>query len=138
MTTAIIDNGIFEYASQWEKQFEGYLDFIGGHGKRKTTFVHDLSLAEPFGSDAVKDTDRRVMKEWLSNYKYIAEYIMGLNFKCNMWARHAELADDERMKAKCNEFSSLYADLFYSAQDKAYKHHESNDEAVSYLFHYLD
>ena len=138
MTTTIIDNGIFEYAAQWEKQFEGYLEFIGGHGKRLTTFVSDLSLAEPFGTKAIKDTDKRVMGEWLSNYKYIAEYIMSLNFKCNMWSRHAELATDERMKARCEEFSKLYADLFYTAQDKAYEHHEKDEEAVSYLFHYLD
>lgn len=138
MTTINIDNGIFAYANAWEKQFECFLDFIGGHGERKTTFVKDLSLAEPFGTDAVKDTDRRVFEEWMDNVPHIAEYILSLSFKANMWSVHAEKATDERMKERCNEFAQLYTELFYSAQDKAYKHHENNDEAVSYLFQYLD
>ena len=50
--------------------------------KPMTTFYEDLSIADMFGIDAIKDTFKRVFVEWKDNYKYITEFIMALNWKC--------------------------------------------------------
>lgn len=47
----------------------------------KTTFFSDLSIAECFGVNAIKDTYNQVIKEWGSNIVYITEFTMCLNHK---------------------------------------------------------
>ena len=49
--------------------------------KPKTTFYTDFSIAEWFGIDAVKDTYERAFKEWKSDYIYLTELAMCLNWK---------------------------------------------------------
>ena len=46
-----------------------------------TTFFEDFTTAEKFGLNAVKDTFNRAFKEWKSNYKYLTELTMVLNWK---------------------------------------------------------
>ena len=46
-----------------------------------TTFYSDFSIADNFGIDAVKDTYKRAFKSWKSNYKYLTELVMVLNWK---------------------------------------------------------
>lgn len=46
-----------------------------------TTFFEDFTIAEKFGLNAVKDTFNRAFKEWKSNYKYLTELTMVLNWK---------------------------------------------------------
>lgn len=70
-TTGIVINlpkwGIEEYA--------GYTP--------KTTFWQDFSIAERFGEKAVRDTFRRAMSAWKSNYVYLTELVLVLNHKLN-------------------------------------------------------
>ena len=46
-----------------------------------TTFYEDLSIADHFGVEAVKDTYKRVFQYWSSDYRYITEFTMALNWK---------------------------------------------------------
>ena len=65
-----------------------------------TTFFEDFTIAEKFGIDAVKDTYNRAFKEWKSNYKYLTELVMILNWK--IW-QHYE---------KNDELATLYNSLW--------------------------
>lgn len=46
-----------------------------------TTFYEDFSIADMFGASAIKDTYNRAFKEWKTDYKYLTELIMVLNWK---------------------------------------------------------
>ena len=46
-----------------------------------TTFYEDFSIAEEFGEDAIIETYDRAFEEWKTNYKYITEFVMILNWK---------------------------------------------------------
>ena len=50
----------------------------------KTTFFDDFSIADKFGTAAIKDTYKRAFNEWKNNYVYITELWMLLNNKCLM------------------------------------------------------
>lgn len=60
----------------------------------KTTFYNDFSIADRFGADGVKDTYKRAFKEWKSNYEYLTELVIVLNWKIWEWYEkgNAELA----------------------------------------------
>lgn len=45
----------------------------------KTSFYRDFSIADNFGTDAIKDTYDRAFNEWKTNYKYLTEFVMVLN-----------------------------------------------------------
>ena len=47
----------------------------------KTTFFADLSIAECFGEQAIRDTYSSVIKEWGNDIEYITEFVMCLNHK---------------------------------------------------------
>jgi len=53
--------------------------------KQITTFFQDFSIADNFGVDAINDTYKRAFKEWKSNYKYLTELVMVLNWKLWQW-----------------------------------------------------
>lgn len=46
-----------------------------------TTFFEDFSIADRFGLDAIQDTYNRAFKEWKSDYKYLTELVLILNWK---------------------------------------------------------
>lgn len=118
---------VFVYAAACEQMFENYLKEQSGY-ERKTTFYSDLSIAEAVeGIEGVKDTYKRVMKEWLSDIKYITEFCMALNIKS--W----QMADEGR-----NDLGRLYSDLFYKCKDEIYEHYDGNSEALEYFFNTTD
>ena len=88
--------------------------------KQITTFFEDFSIADNFGIGAIKDTYNRAFEEWKTNYKYLTEFVMVLNWKC--WQHHQ----------KNNEYSELYAKLYYKAHDYACNHLKG-DELTYYL-----
>lgn len=75
-----------------------------------TTFWTNFSIADHFGSEAVRDTWRRAFREWKSDYKYLTELVMVLNHKIwehwnngnepmarvynSLWERTAAYADE--------------------------------------------
>lgn len=77
----------------------------------KTTFWSDFSIADAFGTSAIKDTFDRAFREWKSNYIYLTELVLVLNWK--IW-EHYEKGNEA--------VSRLYDGLWSKAQDYAYKH----------------
>ena len=92
--------------------------------KPMTTFYTDFSLAENFGVDAIKDTFDRAFAEWKTDYKYLTELVMVLNWKIaehyesdmeiakiynNLWAQ----AD----KYACSNLKGIELDYFYRTTD---------------------
>lgn len=93
--------------------------------KSFTTFYSDLTIADCFGIEAIKDTYNRVVRDWFDNTEYFTEFVMSLNYKC--W----------EMYDKGNEaLSRLYGDLFQQAQDKVYD--EWDKEAADYYWRTTD
>ena len=73
-----------------------------------TTFWEDFTIAELMdGADGVKDTYKRAFEEWKTDYKYLTELVMVLNWK--IW-QHYE---------KKPELAKLYEDLYYKADGYA-------------------
>lgn len=71
--------------------------------KPKTTFWQDFSIAERFGTNAVKDTYRRAFEEWKTDYIYLTELVMVLNWKIWQHYEHNE------------ELATLYNNLWETA-----------------------
>ena len=70
-----------------------------------TTFYMDFSIADKFGLEAIQDTYNRAFEGWKSDYKYITELAMVLNWKCWRWY---EVKDD---------YSRLYTELFHKLDE---------------------
>ena len=72
----------------------------------KTTFWMDFTIADKFGIDAVKDTFKRAFSEWKTDYIYLTELTLVINWKC--W-QHYE---------KNNiEISKLYSEYYYQLRE---------------------
>lgn len=72
----------------------------------KTTFWMDFTIADKFGIEAVKDTFKRAFSEWKTNYIYLTELTLVINWKC--W-QHYE---------KNNiEISKLYSEYYYQLRE---------------------
>ncbi len=71
----------------------------------KTTFWTDFSIADMFGVNAVKDTYKRAFEEWKSDYKYLTELVMVLNWK--IW-EHWE----EGREALAETYDELWRDTY--------------------------
>lgn len=69
------------------------------------TFYMDFSIADKFGLSAIRDTYNRAFEGWKSDYKYITELAMVLNWKCWRWY---EVKDD---------YSRLYTELFHKLDE---------------------
>lgn len=89
-----------------------------------TTFYTDFSIADGFGVDAIKDTYKRAFEEWKSDYKYLTELVMVLNWKIaehyesNM--EYAKVYNDLWAKADayaCEHLKGAELDYFYSTTD---------------------
>ena len=75
--------------------------------KQFTTFFQDFSIADLAGTKAIQNTFDRAFKEWKSQYKYLTELVMVLNWKS--W-EHATTRP---------EYSELYVDLYHKAREYA-------------------
>lgn len=72
----------------------------------KTTFWMDFTIADKFGIEAVKDTFKRAFSEWKTDYIYLTELTLVVNWKC--W-QHYE---------KNNiEISKLYSEYYYQLRE---------------------
>ena len=79
----------------------GYLGY-----ETKTTFFGDLSIAEWYGDESVKETYHNVVESWGGSVEFFTEFVMCLNHKG--WEHHQLGKNDEkRMK-----LSKLYFDLY--------------------------
>ena len=83
--------------------------------KPLTTFWQDFTIADMFGTNAIEDTYRRALKEWKSDYKFLTELVMVLNWK--IWEYY-----------EVNEtVARLYNDLWMEAQEYALDHLVGNE-----------
>lgn len=89
-----------------------------------TTFWEDFSIAERFGKNAIMDTYKRAFEEWKTDYKYLTELVMVLNWK--IWQWHEKNEDIAR----------IYNDLWMKASEYAVTH--LKDEELSYYFRVTD
>ena len=71
--------------------------------KQITTFFEDFSIAENFGKKAIEDTFVRAFKEWKTDYKYLTELVMVLNWKIWQWYE------------KDDELAQLYSTMWETA-----------------------
>lgn len=86
----------------------------------KTTFWSDFTIADAFGIDAIKDTFNRAFKEWKSNYIYLTELVMVLNWK--IWQHY-----------KTNELiARVYNDLWEKADAYACENLKGNELTYFY------
>ena len=90
----------------------------------KTTFFEDFSIAEAFGIDAVKDTYNRAFAEWKTNYVYLTELVMVLNWK--IW-QHYETNEP---------LARVYNDLWMKADEYAVNH--LNGDELTYFYRTTD
>ena len=92
----------------------------------KTTFWSDFTIAEMVsGIDGIKDTYNRAFNEWQSDYVYLTELVMMLNWK--IWYHH----DTGNMK-----LAELYNELWEKTDQWALEHLAG--EAKDYFLRTLD
>lgn len=120
---------VLEYAARAERAWEMLMQELSGY-ERKTTFYSDLSIADCFGTDAVKDTYNRVLKEWMHNIEYITEFALCVNHKS--W-EHASYTDDAH-----KQLGELYAELWYEISDKIHEYYKDDEKALDYFFQVTD
>lgn len=89
-----------------------------------TTFDMDFDIAERFGIKAIKDTYERAFNEWKSDYKYLTELVIVLNWKIWQWFN------------KNNDIGRVYDDLWKKTQNYAYNNLKG--EELTYFWRMTD
>lgn len=89
-----------------------------------TTFYMDFSIADGFGISAIKDTYKRAMDAWKSDYKYLTELVMVLNWK--IWEHYES---NERL-------ARVYNDLWKKADLYATEHLKGDE--LTYFYRTTD
>lgn len=92
--------------------------------KPMTTFYTDFSIADCFGLDAIQDTYNRAFESWKSDYKYLTELVMALNWKIWEWYE------------KDNQKAKLYNDLYVEADTYACENLQG--EELKYFYETTD
>ena len=92
--------------------------------KTITTFWEDFSIADRYGTNSIKDTFNRAFNEWKSNYKYLTELVIVLNYKSWYY--------NERN----DTYSQLYAQLWEKAD--AYACDNLTGEELEYFYSTTD
>ena len=114
---------VFVYATLCERMFEDFLNSVGM--TRRTTFFADLSVAEWCeGAKGVKDTYKRVFKEWKNDVVYMAEFVIALDQKIWMHYEHNK------------ELAQVYSGLWMECEDFCREHFKGVE--LSYYYKYLD
>lgn len=89
-----------------------------------TTFYMDFSIADNFGENAIRDTYKRTFEGWKTNYKYLTELVMVLNWK--MWEHYKTHP----------EFVEVYNELWEKADEYACEN--LHGEEVDYFYRTTD
>ena len=106
--------------------------------ERITTFYSDLSIAEWYGINSIKESFRDITKSWISDYKFYTEFILCLNWKIWEWY-HEEGEDSNKiLDHKNNEVANVYNDLYYKAMEFFEKRYGEDDEVMQYYFEVTD
>ena len=95
-----------------------------GFYKTFTTFWMDFTIADTFGTGAIRDTYNRAFKEWKHDYKYLTELVMVLNHKIWEWYEKNEA------------IAGVYNDLWEKAS--TYACENLMGEELSYYYRVTD
>ena len=98
------------------------LDFCGY--ETITTFGNDFDIAEAFGAGEIRDTYNRAFNDWKTDYKYLTELVLILNWK--IWQHNEEN----------EEYARLYNDLWTAAD--SYAQDNLTGEALEYFYRITD
>lgn len=98
------------------------MDFCGY--ELLTTFGNDFDIADAFGADAIRDTYNRAFNDWKTNYKYLTELVLILNWK--IWQHHEQN----------DEYARLYNELWEAAD--SYAQDNLTGEALEYFYRITD
>ena len=66
----------------------------------------DFTIADKFGIEAVKDTFKRAFSEWKTDYIYLTELTLVINWKC--WQHYEQ---------NNIEISKLYSEYYYQLRE---------------------
>lgn len=114
---------IFQYAEVCERMFEKQLEEIGY--ERKYMFYRDLSIADRHDEKSVKEMYNKVVISCISDVKAFTEFVLSLNYKT--WEMNA--------RGRSN-YVNLYSELFYKANELAYK--TFNGEDLNYYYNIIE
>lgn len=89
--------------------------------KPMTTFYEDFSIADRFGEIAVISTYKNAMRCWKSDYKYLTELVMVLNWKS--WEHY-----EKGNTILCQTYTNMY----YEARDYALDNLKGDEFAYFY------
>ena len=93
--------------------------------KMVSTFPSDFTIADKFGENAIRDTFNRAFNEWKSNYVYLTELVISLNWK--IW-EHYEKGNQEIAK--------VYNELWEQADNYACENLKG--EALKFFYRVTD
>lgn len=102
-----------------------FKEFMAENGYEvQTTFWEDFSIADRFGTSAIKDIYNRAFNEWKHNYKYLTELILVLNHK--IW----QYCESDTCTAK------LYDSLWRKTEQYALENLKENE--LDYFYRVTD
>ena len=84
----------------------------------KTTFGNDFDIAEAFGLDAIRDTYNRAFNEWKTDYEYLTELVLILNWK--IWQHYEHNNDMAELYNSLWQEADTYARDNLKGQELAY------------------
>ena len=114
---------ILERAAREQAGFSRSIYELSGY-ETITTFWADLTIAEAYGIEGVRDTYRRVNESWRDNYRYYTEFVLVLNHKIWYWYE------------KNDALARLYDELWREADQWAADNYTG--EAYEYYFNVTD
>ena len=116
-------NQIHQYAGRLQQLFTDALKKSSGY-ETISTFYGDLSIADVYGIDAIKDTIKRVKEQWFNDYKMFTEFVLALNHKSWEWNARTEV------EGWSEEIEKLYIEQYYYFDDYCLDNYK--DEALDY------
>ena len=118
-------NKVRTYVAKSETWWRALLNTASGY-EPKTTFFADLSIADCFGENGVRDTYNRVIQEWGNNIEYMTEFVLCLNHK--IWQLY-----------EVNEpLARIYDELWRKASRFVEENKNFSKEDLSYYFQVID
>lgn len=90
------------------------IEVLNGYTPR-TTFYEDFSIADHFGTLAVRDTYCRAFNTWQNNIEYMTELVMVLNWK--IWEHHS----------RNYMLAEMYDELWRNADQWVLDHFDGDD-----------
>lgn len=91
----------------------------------ETTFWSDFTIADMFWTSSVRETFQRAFDEWKSNYKYLTELVIVLNWKIR-----------EHHNNWNNTLAKVYKDIWQIADNYAVEN--LKDDELKYFIRITD